>query len=195
MSTGLGGLRIAVEVVARNPCPDHGKVHAANDFCQKGLVGRTLDEHDMGLYAFAAALIANVFDTANTATSVPDTGDTSRSWAANSATSALQLVAGSGVTAPSFGDYQVQTQLATTSGTAAAVVGTTITNNGTNGTFTITGTFTNGTGSNATYGNIGIYLTANAFVFMVAHDQTNGGSGYVVSATGTVAVTYTVTVS
>jgi len=195
MSAGLGGLRIGLKVVARNPCPDHGFVHTETDSCQKGYLGTTIKEHDMGLYAFAATLIANAFATNNTATSVPDITNTNRSFNANSAVSAILIVAGSGVTTPTFGDYQIQTQIASSSGSISATVNPTITNNTTNGTFTITGTFTNSTGSNATYGNIGIYATANTFSFMFAHDLTNGATGYVVSPAGTVAVTYTVTIS
>lgn len=193
--SGLGGIRLGLRIVARNPCPEHGFTHTDTDVCQKGFIGENYIEHDMGLYAFAAALIANVFDTANTASSVPDTSNTSRSWAANSAMSALSLVAGSGVTTPAFGDYVIDTAIAGGSGTATPTVGATITNLTTSGTFLITGTFTNSSGSNKTYGNIGIYVTANTFVFMLAHDLTNGGSGYVVSNLGTVAATYTVTVS
>ena len=193
--SGYGGLKIGMEVVARNPCPIHKLTHTQDDECQMGFVGKTYDEHDMGLYAFAASLIANVFNQSNTATSVPDTGNTSRSWAANSAVSALSLVAGSGVTGPTFPDYVIDTAIAGGSGTATPTVGTTITSLGSSGTFLITGTFTNSSGSNKTYGNVGIYVTANTYVFMLAHDQTNGASGYVVSNSGTVALTYTITVS
>lgn len=197
MSGGLGGLKIGLKVVAHNPCPEHGFAHTETDACQKGYIGTTIKERDMGLYAFAAALIANAFGTSNTASSVPDITDTSRSFAANDAITAVKIVAGSGTTTPAFGDYAVESQLATTSGSITATVNVTITNNTTNGTFTITGTFTNSTGSNATYGNIGIYAveTNGPHTFMYAHDLTNGSSGYVVSPSGTVAVSYVITIS
>jgi hypothetical protein len=196
--SGLGGLHIGVRIVARNPCSEHGFTHTDTDTCQKGFIGETFKDPDMGLYAFAAALIANVFDTNNTATSVPDTGGTSRSWAANSATSSINIRAGSGTTTPTFGDHVIQTPLTNSpagTGLISATTGTAITNNTTNGTFVITGTFTNGTVGNLTYAEIGIEATANTFIFLLSHDLTNGATGYIVSPSGTVAVTYTVTIS
>lgn len=198
--SGLGGLHIAVKIVARNPCPEHGYTHTESEACQGGLVGSTYNEHDMGTRGFSAFLIASVFATATTA-DIKDTSNTSRTVTANAVTSAIKLMAGDGTTAPVFSNYQIQDSGAAGSpvlaGDApiAATVNNTITDNSSNGTFTITGTFTNTSGANETYGNIGISLVALTWTFMVAHDRTNGASGYVVSAAGTVAVTYTITVS
>ena len=198
--SGLGGLHIGVKIVARNPCPEHGIVHMESDACQKGFVGENYKEYDMGLRGFSAMLIANVFKTATTA-DIKDTSNVSQTITANSAVTTCQLVAGAGVTAPVFSNYDVQsTGIAgdpTFDGNSpiTATVNNTITDNSSNGTFTITGTFTNNYAGNETYGNIGIYITNSVSTFMMAHDQTNGGSGYVVSHLGTVAVTYTITVS
>jgi hypothetical protein len=195
--SGLGGLHFGVRIVVRDPCPEHGFVHTDTDTCQKGFVADNYKEYDMGLANFSGFIIANIFDTATAGSGVQmtDTSNATHVVSANTATGTIDLGAGSGTTAPTFIDYNIQTQLASTSGLIAATVSNVITNNTTNGTFTITGTFTNSTGSNATYGNIGILVTAGGNVYLVAHDQTNGATGYVVSPLGTVAVTYTVTVS
>lgn len=195
--SGFGGLHLGVKVVARNPCPEHGFVHAETDACQKGFIGKSYKEYDMGIRAFSALLIANVFNAATTS-DIKDTSNATHTISANTATSAVGIRAGSGVTTPVFSNYVIETPLTNSpagTGLIAATVNNTITDNSTNGTFTITGTLTNGTAGNLTYGNIGIEVTAATFVYLVSHDQTNGASGYVVSASGTVAVTYTITVS
>ena len=69
----------------------------------------------------------------------------------------------------------------------AATVNTTLSSN----TFTITATITNGGTANITYKEVGLANTIATFQFLLAHDQVNGGTGYVVSASGTLAVTYT----
>lgn len=149
----------------------------------------------MGLNQFSGLLIANIFATSTATNAMKDTSAALHTVSANTSTSLVTLVAGSGVTAPTFGDFVIDTAISGSSGSISATVNNTITNNVTNGTFTITGTFTNILGVNTTYGNIGIYVTAGGNIYMLAHDQTNGGTGYVVSPAGTVAVTYTVTVS
>ena len=195
MSSGLGGLRFGLKVVARNPCPTHGVVHTDTDVCQEGYVGQSYNEHDMGINQFAVLLITNIFATASATNAAIDVTGTTHTISANTATSAIVLAAGSGLTAPVFGDNAIQSQLASTSGSISATVNNTITNLTSSGTFTITGTFTNSIGTPQTYGNIGIEVTAGGNTYLVSHDQTNGGTGYLVSPSGTVAVTYTVTVS
>jgi hypothetical protein len=65
----------------------------------------------------------------------------------------------------------------------------------TSGSFTVTGTITNGTAGNITYKEIGVYvyIAALSAWFLISHDLINGTTGYVVSASGTMACTLTVT--
>jgi hypothetical protein len=215
MSQGVGGIHIGLKIVARNPCSEHGYPHweGANvvgnldpsQGCKGGFVGENYREYDMGLRGFSAMLLANVFNKVTTA-DIKDTSNTSQTINPNTATTSVHLVAGDGLTAVQYTNYQIEG----TGGAADptfnsdspinATVNNTITplpGGGpyTSGTFTITGTFTNSSLGNETYGNIGITITNATSTFMMAHDRTNGGTGYPVSPSGTVAVTYTVTVS
>lgn len=213
--SGVGGIHVGLKIVARNPCPDHGYTHweGANvtggvdpsEGCKGGFVGESYKEYDMGLRGFSAMVIANIFNHVTTA-DIKDTSNTSQTIAANTATTSVNLVAGDGVTAVQYTDYQIQGTGGATDPTfngdspIVASVNNTITplpGGGpyTSGIFTITGTFTNSSLGNETYGNIGITITNATSTFIMAHDRTNGATGYPVSPSGTVAVTYTVTVS
>jgi hypothetical protein len=160
------------------------------------LVGKTYDEHDIGLHNFAVYLITNIFDAASAANSGKDTSAGLHTVSANTATTSVHLGGGAGLTAVTFIDFNIETE--NTGGSDSPIVATvnnTITDGGVSGTFTITGTFTNNSGGNETWGNIGITITNAVGTFLVAHDRTNGAVGYLVSPLGTVAVTYTITVS
>ena len=62
-------------------------------------------------------------------------------------------------------------------------------------TFTVTATITNSSGGNLLYKEIGLAVTvthsASPYYFLLCHDQVNSGSGYTVSNSGTLSVTYT----
>lgn len=133
--------------------------------------------------------MAGIFASTQTVT---DTTNTGRSVAAAYTPSTFQIVAGTGTTAAATLDYVLQSQSASTSGYVTAAINA-YADSGTTGNFTVTGTITNGSGGTITYGEIGIYLTISSHVFMVCHDIINGATGFPVSNTGTLAVTYTIT--
>ncbi len=183
------GIHIHLRVVWRNPCPEHGYTHSddkakdPNHACKGGFVGITDKWDDISVTALAGLILNNIL---NTAQSVKDTTNTARALSANSAASALTIIAGSGTTTPAFTDYSLTTAISgssgTVSGTANAISGTS---------FTVTGTLTNSSGGDLTYAEIGITVTVATYVFLLTHDLTNGSTGYVISNGGTGATTIT----
>lgn len=106
------------------------------------------------------------------------------------------IAAGTSTNTPAFANYQMADTTnptwktpATSYGNAATV--TALASN----LFTLTATITNGSGSNITYKEIGLAVTVATYQFLLAHDQVNGGTGYTVSPTGQLQVTYTATFS
>jgi len=139
--------------------------------------------------------MANCFDFATTGTPVNTTANTAEDITANSAVSAVTIMAGSGTSAPNAAtDYVIQSALPGTDGSVAASCTAAFTSSTASLTaFQLTCTMTNAQVTPETYGNIGIYITAGGHTYMLAHDQTNGATGYPVSPSGTVVVTYTIT--
>lgn len=225
MSQGTGGLHVGLDIKVYDPCPIHqtpdkfrtkilvtrrkswpffsirSQRIVPQCACPKKLVAHSYNEHDMSLKQFCAILMPNIFNTALVINQAYDTSGSSHTISANSATSALQIVAGSGTTAPNAStDVAIQTQLAGADGAVtpthvgtASADGTLNSTGASSTTFLVVGTMTNSTLGNETWGNIGLYITIGGNVYMLAHDQTNGATGYPVSAGGSVAVTYTVT--
>lgn len=157
------------------------------------LVGEQ-DFPDISVQALAFFLLSNIFDTATT---VPDVTNTNRSISANTAATAPYIVAGTTGTAPAFtnyalGDGTTNTNYHSNGNYAeAATVTATLSSN----TCTIAATITNASGSNITYKEVGMAITAGGNYFLVTHDQVNSGTGYVVSNSGTLSITYTGTFS
>jgi hypothetical protein len=217
--SGFGGLRIGLKIVARNPCPEHSYAHwdglkggqpDSNAGCQGGLIGITNKEYDMGTGNFTSMIITQIFNTPTTGTPMTDSTGTAWDGTALMTPGTFEIGAGTGTTAPSADDYIIESEIVTgipnpDSPTAALITGTVtrlpvIGPPYTSSITTITGTFNNTSLANETYGNIGIYvilasLVAGPTYFLLAHDQTNGAAGYVVSPAGTVGVTYTITVT
>ena len=169
--------------------------------CPKVMSAHSYQEHDLSTKNFCGILMSSMFNTAIVTAQIYDTTNTTHTMAAGKVGTAIQIVAGSGVTAPNAStDYKIDTQLAGSDGAVtptyvgtASANGTINTSTSSTTTFLIVGTMTNSTLGNETWGNIGIYGTFDSNVYILAHDQTNGASGYVVSASGTVQVTYTIT--
>jgi len=146
---------------------------------------------DISVKALAQLIQTNILNTSQTVT---DVTNAARSISANSASTAIYVVAGLTGTAAAFADYALGDGTAHTdyksnssyaqSGTVNAISGTT---------FTITATITNVSGGNLLYKEVGFSCTSATFQFLLAHDQVNGGTGYTVSNNGTLAVTYTLT--
>src|SRR5271169_3162503 len=177
MSESKGAIGVTLKIVARNPCPTHGYTHwdgqntngafDVDAWCQGGLVGKS--GHflgDMAIRAMAWGMQLNLFKTNET---MQDVTGASNPETANTAITAVNIHAGSGVTAPSFTDFQIETPLSNT-GTTAFV--TAVMHAISGAAFTVTGTLTNSTGSTITYGNLGLEITLNSHTYLVTHDQT-----------------------
>ena len=148
------------------------------------LTGIYNNEYDLGTIQLLGFICTNILDAAET---IKDTGGTGRSITANSSNSAINIVAGTGTTAAAVSDYNLQTQSAGSSGT---ITGTVTAPSGS--TFTVTGTITNSSGGTIAYSEVGIECTSATFVFLLAHDVFTALN---VSNGGTLAVTYTATIS
>jgi hypothetical protein len=171
--------RIHLDVRAYAPCR-HAAHHGRMCRCRKRLVGQRVGPANLCTNVFANFVRANLL---NTSTSIPDTGNTGRTIL-NSATSAVTMCAGTGGTAATVADVDLQTQTETeTPVTVNAVSGS-----GSSGTFTVTATIT--AGADRAYQEVGLKLTAATFTFLVTHDTF---STLNVSSSGTLAVTYTFT--
>ncbi len=142
---------------------------------------------DMAIRAFAWGIQLNLLKTNET---MQDVTGASNPETANTSITTLNLHAGSGVTAPAFTDYQIQSPL-TNTGTTAYV--TPVVNAISGPAFTVTGTFTNTSGGTLVYGNVGIEITlSSGHTYLLTHDQINGLSGFIISSLGTVSIVYTV---
>lgn len=182
-----GRITIAVKVEARNPCPVHchdgvyeGGVPCN---CEKPLVGVFEDEYDLGTKQLGQLIMGNILNSGQTIT---DTGGSARAVAANSACTVPTISAGTSGTAATVAD----TALGTETETVAAGAPSAGTWSGTSGTFTVAGTVT--ATANRSYQECGFKVTAATFVFLICHDTFSTLS---VSSGGTLAVTYTWTIS
>jgi hypothetical protein len=223
--SGTGGMHIGLDIKVFEPCPIHQTPDKTQKKtmvvkqarwpffhiekrrivpqcdCPKVMSAHNFIEHDLSTKNFCGILMSSMFNTAIVTAQIYDTSNTTHTMAAGKVGSAIQIVAGSGVTAPNAGtDRVVETQLAGSDGAitptyvgTASANGTINTTTSSTTTFLIVGAMTNSTLGNETWGNIGIYGTFDSNIYLLAHDQTNGATGYVVSASGTVAVTYIIT--
>ena len=158
------GLKVRVKVVARDK---NGRVTGTR-------------YHDMAVTGIAQFIQANIYATAE---SIKDTGNASRAIGANTATSTVQIVAGTGTSGPTFADIALGTPTAGSSGYIAATV-----NALAGSSFTLTGTITNTSGNTVNYSEIGITIVAGGWTFLLAHDVF---TALPVSQNGTLGVTYT----
>jgi hypothetical protein len=173
---GYGAIKLTVEVAVVD------KVSGERSQVKKKVC-------DVGTVQFMNLIAANVFASAQTSV-CKDTGATAtRSVPANSACTTIQVVAGTAGTTAAVTDYMLTTQSASTQGAQTAVIGTV---NTSTGVMLITANMA-APGSTIVYKEIGIYLTANAFIFCVARDY--NGSGWSVDTSHYLAVTYTLTPS
>lgn len=171
----MTGIKIKLEVEARNP--------------DSTLIGTFEKEYDLAARAFAWGIQLNLL---NTNEVMQDTSGNPNAETANTAISAVKLHAGSGVTAPAFTDFQIESSLINV-GTTAFVAPTIHAISGSG--FQVTGVFTNTSGGTLTYGNVGIEITLNGHFYLLTHDQVNSLSGFIVSNLGTVQIVYTITFS
>jgi len=184
-----------VHVVARNPCPTHGRP----DDCPESIVGDWTappllpGQEDGSTIALLQLTMANIFNQANGVTgNIKDTGGTGRNVGANSASTILMIVAGTSGTAPAFADNALGAIASggsyggsNSSGNQAATSGAPSTN-----TFTVTAIVTNISAGIILYKEIGVAVTVGGNTFLICHDTVNGGLGFSVSINGTLTVTY-----
>jgi hypothetical protein len=190
LSECKGRIKVKVEVTAYAPCPIHLGKSTQFCGCLPIVTGHSVDEYDLETTAFMQLVMTNIL--AGGSQSIKDTGGTSRTIANNSAASALTIVAGSGTTTPTVADYALASPIAGASGYTTSVTVGSLSESGSSGSCTVTGTISNTSGGNLTYGEIGLEVTVSTYVFLICHDLTNGASGYVVSNNGTLACTYTI---
>jgi hypothetical protein len=144
---------------------------------------------DPGTVQLSNLMCANIFNTAQTSVCKDTGGTTTRTVGANSATSVVQIVAGTDATGAAVTDYKLNAQSAAGAGAQTATVN--VVNTGT-GVFTLTANMA-APASQIVYAEIGIYLTCATYVFCVARG-TAGGT-WTVDTSHYLAVTYTVTPS
>ena len=168
-NTYKGCMRVCLHVEAKDP--------------DGTLAGIRHKENDLATAQFAQLIQANILDTAETIT---DTGGTGRSVTANSAATVPTIAAGTTGTAATVSD----TALGTETETQTTVTVNTYSGSGSSGTFTVTGTIT--AGSARAYQEVGLKVTVGGHVFLICHDTF---STLNVSSGGTLAVTYTLTLS
>lgn len=206
--SGTQGLKVSTHVVARNPCPTHNFTHfpegkrlpdgsvLVDEFadCQGGFIGES--DGDAGINALAQLTQINIL--ALSGQSVKTVSNVSQAISVADVPSAPTVVAGTTGTAPAFTDYALgdgttNTDYHTNSAYCQAGTVNAIASNH----FTVTGTITNNSAGAITYKEIGQAVTvthsATAYYFLLAHDQVNAGTGYLVSINGTLAITYTYT--
>jgi hypothetical protein len=134
-------------------------------------------------------LLANLF--AKAPAQFQDTGGTLRSISINSAVSSPTIVFGSGTTAISPSDYQLQSPISGSSGSVAATVSG-LTVSSTTCSFSLTCTVTNSSGGTLTYGEAGVTITVATFTFLILHDLVNGSVGQQLTNGQGANVTYTI---
>ena len=148
------------------------------------------DDTHGGTVQLSNLICANILGAAQTSVCKDTGGTTTRSIPANSATSAWQIVAGTAGTTAAVTDYQLNTQQGSTQGAQTPTVNAV---NTSTGVFTVTANMAAPGSGTIVYKEVGIYVTANGFVFCIARDY--NGSGWSVDTTHYLAVTYTVTIS
>lgn len=176
-----GAMRVKLEVEGFEPCLLHAPESCD---CPKVSVGKYCNDGDLTTQQFAQFVLANIF--ATTQTPVKDTSNTSRNIPANTAASAVTIVSGTNTTAATVTDVVMGTAAETVAAAMSAYTST----SSTGGTFTITGTVTATTAR--AYTEVGIDITAATFTFLLCHDTF---SVLNVSSSGTLAVTYTITLT
>jgi hypothetical protein len=100
---------------------------------------------------------------------IKDTGGTGRALTAPTTLSGLALIAGTGSSAATVLDYSLQTAVAGSSGTCTPSVGA-YSGSGTSGSFSVTGTITNSSGSTIDYQEFGLTVSDGTHTYLLTHD-------------------------
>jgi hypothetical protein len=173
-----------------------GKVHVK---CRVAVVNKEtgkeeevwIDNYHGGTVQLSNLIAANILGAAQTSVCKDTAGTATRTVAANSATSAWQIVAGTAGTTAAVTDYQLNTQYTTVAGCGAQTPTVNAVNTSTD-VFTVTANM-QGPPATVVYKEVGIYVTAATYVFCIARDYNSGG--WSVDVLHYLAVTYTITIS
>jgi len=177
-----GRMRIKVRLDARDPCPEHGPLGIACG-CMPIRESRQLDA-DLATKQFAQFIQANILAASQTI-KAEDASTNSIGGAVPTVTSAPTIEAGTTGTAATVVDFALGTQTETVAATVNAYSGS-----GSSGNFTVTGTIV--ATADRAYQEVGLRITASTKNYLLCHDTF---STLNVSNTGTLAVTYTITLS
>ena len=198
------GVRTRLEVTVYEPCSKHKhwvvrshipkKVPLSTQYCGCAPIisGHSVKEDDLMTGQWAQIAMATILASTQT---VRDTSNATHSVAAGATASTVMIYAGLGTTTPAVQDYVLTSPQTDTPAGTGKIAGTVsaATESGASGSFTVTGTITNGTGANITYTEIGVSCTIATYIYLLSHDLINTTVGYVVSPSGTMACTLTVT--
>ncbi len=150
--------------------------------------GRYQDAADLMTQQWAQFAYTQVFGTSGSIITITGATVSVPVW---STLTALTICAGTGTNAAQVSDTKMQTLSGTLAGTCPGTLSAfPPTQSGTSGSFTVTGTITNTSGSSITYSEIGLQMTLGANSYLLTHDVF---TGVVVSYTGTLSISYTVT--
>jgi hypothetical protein len=166
------------------------------------VIGRDADGTETGRYQSDADLITqqwvqflytNFFYTTAGLNVVTITGATvtGTTFGVFGTLSALTIAAGIGTNAAQVNDNKLQTISGTLAGTCPGTISAWAGQSGVTGSFTITGTITNTSGSTINYSEIGLMANdKSANTYLLTHDVF---TAVPVSYTGTLTITYTIT--
>ncbi len=178
-----GEIGIRVRLEAYDPCPIHAPTPCD---CPKKCVG-VVEKGDICLKQLAQLFQINLLNTGGA--TVTDTSNAGHVVSANTAVTAVQIVAGTDSTSPAYNDYHLIAAVdSPVTGTVGAVSGS-----GTTTLFHITGSVT--AGSSRTYKEVGLQITVNSNIYMLCRDVFNGTTGLAVASSGTLAVDYLISFS
>ena len=157
------------------------------DVCVKASVGGKVvyeKENDPWCVGFCGVFLGYRY--AMQSLSIPDVGNTSRTWnvanasmAGPSGNASYGPVVGTGNTAHSFDDYNLGTKIAHGTGTGQLSYGVTNFNNpqnsGNDRYFEVYRTFTNSSGASITVYEIGMIMYNGSYYFLACRDVISGG--------------------
>ena len=197
---GKGKGSVKLEVTVYEPCTKHTRtveggrvIPQSTQFCgcTPVISRQTVNEHDLQTGQFAQMGMALFFASTQT---IRDTSNATHSVAAGATASAPTIVAGIGTTAAAVSDYKLQTPTTDTPAGTGAIAATisAATESGTSGSYTITGSLTNGSAALITYAEIGVQVTIATYIYLLTHDVTTTPF-WPVSVGGTLACTITIT--
>lgn len=157
-----------------------GRVHVKLELLLRDAKGKVCGggilEYDLTVLQSAQFFVSNQLGVAS-GLSFKDTSGTSHAQTAQVLSGTPQIEFGTGSTSATWSDFAIQTAAGGTNPVTGTV--SAITPGGTSGTFTVTGTWTNSTGSSVTISELALYVTTTAGMasnstFALTHDVFSG---------------------